>query len=227
MKKITPLLLATAITLISITACDSVGNTSDTKETTTETSDINTTTEITEETTRENNFIVQEINIHTAINDYHVILNDMYPGFPPYEVQICNDFDYNNDGINDYIVAYAMYKQFALVVFESETCNILFETRVMMPFLLELIKMDIYVNEQNEILFRFSRRYQDVAASTIKVETIQIETERMCKVFEAAYSLDDEFLHAYDIYQTEEEYVFAYLELLKGYEFLGSMVFKA
>ena|GEM_PF-3223724 len=146
-------------------------------------------------------------------------------GMPLTEKMACNNFDYNNDGVSDVVVAFPTYMQFPLVIFDGRTLEVLFETTVMMPFLPEHTKMQIHLNEQKEVLLLFSKRYQDVAMGP-KTEKIQLEKEGEREIYEAVYSINDEFIHAYKKYATEDEYVLAYTDFLADYDFFADMEFK-
>jgi len=129
-------------------------------------------------------------------------------------------FDYNNDGTDDYAFAYSLYSQFEFVIFDGTNAECLLDKRVMMDFIPDKTVCEIYSDNNNYFAERFSSKVQKAASSAL-TETIQIINENECASFEAVYDNETgDFVHAYDKYNSYEEYASAQNACLDGYSLL-------
>ncbi|MDE7289933.1 MAG: hypothetical protein K2N71_10595, partial [Oscillospiraceae bacterium] len=131
-------------------------------------------------------------------------------------------FDYNNDGHDDYVIAYGLYAQFQLVIINSQNGDILFDNRIM-THLVPSTGLEIYRNDNSEYAFKITLRNEKPVVSSID-ETIQIITASEECIFEAVYDYETgNFYSGYGNYNsdneyTQEEYIQKQEELLNGYK---------
>lgn len=167
-------------------------------------------------------------NINAAIEKKKKELNLSDMPFGVTDIYIGTMFDYNNDNHKDYVVLYALYAQFELVVFDSQNSNILLEDRVMMH-ISPKTEIKIYHNSDSGYLFRIT--YQELRPQVpIMVETIQFITGFEENILEAVYDSDtNSFNHGYFNYSAKynyDEYTKKQEELLNGYDYYMDLKFE-
>ncbi len=137
-----------------------------------------------------------------------------------------SDYDFNNDGIDDYAFAYALYSQFEFVVFDGICAECLLDERVMMDFIPNETLCEIYSDNSGKLARRFYSKLQKTAFSA-PTETIQIVIENECHIFEAVYDKDTgDFIHAFDKYSSYEEYNSAQTKCLNEYSRTEAIVWE-
>jgi hypothetical protein len=174
-------------------------------------------TTVTEQATQEKDYSELLFN---AIKTKGEIFRQKYEPFYITDVTISTGYDYNYDGINDYIVIYNTYMQFDMVFFDGVTAEIIREIHQLTMFLENLVTIQFYINDDNDYLFKRYNHYQEYVASDYYYDNVQIEAKDKSKIFEAVYDENDEFLHAYDRYPDEEAYLAAQNTLLEGYHYV-------
>ena len=157
--------------------------------------------------------IIENKKTELDISDDPLGVTDIYSG---------TMFDYNNDGHDDYVIAYGLYAQFQLVIIDSQNGNILFDERIM-THLVSSTELEIYRNSNFEYAFKITLRNEKPVVSNID-ETIQIITASEECIFEAVYDYETgDFYKGYAYYNsdneyTQEEYIQKQEELLNGYK---------
>ena len=157
--------------------------------------------------------VIENKKAELDISDDPLGVTDIYSG---------TIFDYNNDGHDDYVIAYGLYAQFQLVIIDSQNGDILFDNRIMTHFASNT-KVEIFRNQNSEYAFKITLRNEKPVVSNID-ETIQIITASEECIFEAVYDYETgDFYKGYAYYNsdneyTQEEYIQKQEELLNGYK---------
>ncbi len=134
-------------------------------------------------------------------------------------VSIGTPYDFNNDGINDYVVAFPTYGKYVVTVFNGDSMKVIYEVNEVTEFVPQYIKTEIYISQENIAFFRSNRYNKTVAADTL-IDEVQIDINNQSYCFEAVYDKNtNKFIHAYDKYKNEEDYLSAQTEILKDYKF--------
>lgn len=160
---------------------------------------------------------VGSINIGEVIEKKKSELDESDAPYGVSEIYTGTMFDYNNDGINDYTILYSMYMQFVFSVVDGENAELLLEERIIIPFDLNNLTTEIYVNNNNEYVIKNIGRTVPTASSAL-IETIQFTAPSDTLILEAVYDKHTtEFVHAYDKF-TYEEYLKKQYDFLDGYK---------
>ena len=169
-----------------------------------------------------NTVVSNDLFPYEAISKYKEKLNNEYSPFVVNSTYYSSEFDFNNDNINDYTLAYTLYSQFQFVIFDGFSGEIIFEDTIMMDFIPSKTICEIYSDKGN-FAERFKSKIQKSAYSEI-TETIQIITNSQTYMFEAVYDKDTgEFIHCYDKYNSLNEYTAGQNECLTGYSLIGNI----
>ena len=134
-------------------------------------------------------------------------------------IAVSTGYDYNLDGIDDYIVVFNTYMQFDMVFFDGVTAEIIREIHQMIFFQEDFINIEIYKNYSGDMAFKRANRYQHAAAYDSLFDSAEIELPDKGYIFHATYDLDNNFIRA-DEYSDEESYLAAQDALLEGYDYI-------
>jgi len=175
-------------------------------------------TTVTEQATQEKDYSELLFN---AIKTKGEIFRQKYEPFYITDVTISTGYDYNYDGINDYIVIYNTYMQFDMVFFDGVTAEIIREIHQMIFFKEDFVTIQIFKNDSGDMAFKRANRYQHSQYDCL-FDSVEIELPDKGYLFQATYDLDNNFIRA-DGYSDEESYISAWKAVLEGYHYAADI----